>query len=99
MEEEDVQTAVGLTLRGQSSWETAGQYEDESSMSRLGKPEPHVSWSKAADRVMGGESVKGSKLKATKSQTKGERGQSSPEESESSFMHRYIVSVDLTVGV
>lgn len=47
----------------------------------------------------GGESVKGSKLKATKSRTKEERGQSSPEESESSFMHRYIVSVDLTVGV
>lgn len=47
----------------------------------------------------GGESVKGSKLKATKSQTKEERGQSSPEESESSVMHRYTVSVDLTVGV
>lgn len=44
MEEElDVQTAAGLTPRGQRSWETVGQYEDERSMSRLDKPEPHVS--------------------------------------------------------
>lgn len=45
VEEEDVQTAAGLTLLGQRSWETAGQYEDERSMSRLDKLGPHVSWS------------------------------------------------------
>lgn len=38
MEEEEVQTAAGLTLRGQRLWETAGQYEDERSMPRLDKP-------------------------------------------------------------
>ncbi len=52
MEEEEVQTAAGLTLRGQRSWETAGQYEDERSMPRLDKPEPHVSLLKTVDRVM-----------------------------------------------
>lgn len=39
---EKVQTAAGLTLIGQRSWETAGQYEDERSMPRLDKLEPHV---------------------------------------------------------
>lgn len=75
MEEEEVQTAAGLTPRSQRSWETAGQYEDERSMPRLDKPEPHVSLSKAVDRVMerGGDSVKRSKLKATKS-NKGREG-------------------------
>lgn len=41
MEEEEVQTAAGLTLRGQRLWETAGQYEDERSMPRLDKPGSH----------------------------------------------------------
>lgn len=49
-EEEEVQTAAGFTPRGQRSWETAGQYEDERSMPRLDKPEPHVSGSKAVDK-------------------------------------------------
>lgn len=80
VEEEEVQTAAGLTPGGQRSWETAGQYEDERSMSRLDKPEPHVSRSEAADGVMRsrGERVKGSKLKATKS-NKGGEGPVKPE--------------------
>lgn len=103
MEEEEVQTAAGFSPRGQRSWETAGQSEDERSMPRLDEPELHVSGSKVVDRVMGsgGESVKRSKLKATKpkAKQKEERGQSSLRESQSRFMHRNIVSVDLTVGV
>lgn len=36
--EEGNQTVVGLTLGGQRSWETAGQYEDERSTPQLDKP-------------------------------------------------------------
>ncbi|CAB1458494.1 unnamed protein product [Pleuronectes platessa] len=45
VKEEEFQTAGGLTLRGQRSWEAVGQYENERSMPLLDKPEPHVSGS------------------------------------------------------
>lgn len=40
------QTAAGLTLWGQRSWEAVGRSENERSMSWQNKSEPHVPQSK-----------------------------------------------------
>lgn len=58
----EVQTAADLTLRGQRSWETAGQRKDERSMPWLNKPRAACVHIGEVDRVrergLGGEKIK-----------------------------------------